>query len=526
MPRTVNKWLVLAACSLGLFMVIIDNTVVNIAIPSMIADLGADLAQIEWVLNAYALSFAALLITAGRLGDLYGRRLLFLIGLALFGLGSAACGFAPTADALIGFRVFQSLGSACMLPGTLSLVTVTFAPNERGTAFGIWGAVSGFAVGIGPTLGGLLAQYSWRYIFFINVPIVVFAFVFTLLVVPESKDAGRPRLDWPGVVLSIAFLVAFNFGMIQGPSRGWDSPILGLLGLSAVLFAAFIWWEGKANQPLVELDLWKNRSYSAGNTVALLLLFSMFGVFFLVPLFLQTVLGYDALKTGLVLAPMSIALMLVGPPAGHFSDRYGPRSFMVTGMAIISVGVLWISLLSEDMTLEQLIPRFVLTGIGMGLVISPMTSAVMGSVPEERAGGASGVLTTTRQVGAVMGIAVLGAVLQGQLASDFVQRLTALPQVSAVQAQRIVDLERQSRQGLVGGGAAAAGDVPAVVLGEQAATRIADSLKGAYKTAFVDALSYTFRVSALVALAAALVATAIQPMRGRPGQRPPPAVAE
>jgi len=518
-----RKWLVLAACSLGLFMVIIDNTVVNIAIASMIADLKANLAQIEWVLNAYALSFAALLITFGRFGDLYGRRLLFLIGLAVFGVGSAACGLAPNAGALIAFRVFQSVGSACMLPGTLSLVTVTFPPKERGAAFGIWGAVSGFAVGIGPTVGGLLTQISWRYIFFINVPIVIFAFIFTLLVVTESRDARKQHVDWIGVVLSIAFLVTFNYGMIQGPQLEWNAAIIGLIVASGALFAGFLIWERFPMHPLVELDLWKNRSYAAGNVVAFLLLFAMFGVFFLVPLFLQTILGFGALKTGLVIAPMSVALMLVGPPAGRLADKYGPRWLMFAGLLIISAGTLWISNLSVTMTLGMLIPRFVLTGVGMGLVISPMTTAVMASVPERRAGGASGVLTTMRQVGAVMGIAVLGAVLQGQLASAFLTRLTALPGVSGGQALEIVQLERQSRTGLVGGGAAAAGDVPAVVLGEREARVLRSRLSGAYSLAFIEALSTALRLSSLVSFAAALVALGVSAnLSAGGGTRAPP----
>jgi EmrB/QacA subfamily drug resistance transporter len=470
-----RRWLVLFATSLALFMIMLDATVVNISVPSLIRDLHATLAESEWVLNAYTLTFAALLITFGRLGDMFGRRLLFVVGMVVFGTGSLLCGLAPTPLLLIGFRVLQATGSAFMMPATLSLTSVNFPPEEQGRALGVWGAVSGVALGVGPVLGGFLTQFSWRYIFFINLPVVAFAIPFTMAVVPKSEAGGRHRIDWLGVVLSIAFLLSFNFGMIEGPALGWGNPlIVGLLIGAAVMLAAFVWWEGRAAEPLMELDLFANRTFTAGNLSAALLLFCMLGLFFLMPLFLQGQLHFTALATGLALTPLSLALMVVAPVSGQLSDRVGSRWLAFGGLATTSVAMFWMSFLSPETTALSLAPRYVLAGLGMGLVLAPVTAAVMAKAPPDRKGGVSGVLATTRQVGAVLGVAVLGAVLQAQLRID-------LPIWAGV-----------------------SGISPTV----------------AEQQAFVQALGFTLRVSAAVAALGAVAALFIEPAEAQGPAKP------
>jgi EmrB/QacA subfamily drug resistance transporter len=427
-----RKWWVLVAVCLALFMAILDSTVVNIAIPTIVEDLGASLAEIEWVLNAYTLTFAALLITFGRLGDMYGRRRMFIIGLVIFGAGSFACGLAPNPTVLIAARVVQASGAAFMMPATLSLTAVSFPPEQRGLALGIWGAVSGVALAVGPTLGGLVTEnLGWQYIFFINIPIIAIAIPFTLWAVRESRDERDHTLDWLGALLSIAVLVSFNYAMIEGPGRGWGDPaIVGLLVASAVLLLVFIAWERRAREPVLDLDLFRDRTFSAGNATGAVLMFGMMGVFFMVPLFLQTQLGFGAVEAGLALTPMSFAIMLAAPFSGRLSDKIGSKWLIFGGLLVAAVSVWWLSYITIDVTVAWLAAPFIVAGIGMGLVMAPMTSAVMAAAPEAEEGSAAGILSTMRQVGAVMGIAILGAVFASQMSisiGDSVRETDTLP---------------------------------------------------------------------------------------------------
>jgi len=446
-----NKWFVLVAASIGLFLVVVDSTIVNISIAAMIQGLNTDLSSVEWVLNAYTLIFASLLIPMGRTGDMFGRKRVFLIGLALFGIASAACGLAPTIALLIAARTVQAVGAAAMMPATLSLVQVSFEPRERGLAFGVWAAISGFGIGIGPTLGGFLTQYDWRYIFFVNVPIVAAAFVYTVLVVPESRDAECHTIDWAGGVLWVTAFMAFNYAVIEGPAVEWGGPVPWLFVGSALLLAGFLWWESHAPEPMLDLTLFRNVAFSAGNAATTALLFGMVGGFFLVPLYLQDGLGFSALLTGLSLAPIALVLMVIGPFVGSLSDRYPPRWFMAPGMLIVSGALLWISTITAADTPMTLLPRFLLLGAGAGLAISPVTNAVMGTVPVQFAGSASGTVATAQRVGAVLGVAVLGAVLQITLATSLSADLANVPVLDAATVQRIVAADKATATGLVGG---------------------------------------------------------------------------
>lgn len=436
--RYARRWWVLLATSLALFMVILDSTVVNVSVPSIIRELHASLSQAEWALNAYTLVFASLLVTFGRLGDMFGRRRMFVLGTAIFGLGSLACALAPSPGVLIAFRAFQATGSAFMLPATLSLTTVNFPPEERGRALGVWGSVSGVALGVGPAIGGFLTQFSWRYVFVVNLPVVAFAIPFTLWAVPRSREAGRHRIDFAGVALSVAMFATFCYGMIEGPTFGWANPVIVISLAGAVaLFALFLVRERTAAEPLVDLRLFRQRTATAGNVAAALLLFGMFGVFFLMPLFLQNALGFGALATGLALTPLSLAMMVVAPFSGRLSDRVGSRWPAFAGLALAAVGVAWMSVLSRSTTPASLAPRYVLTGLGMGLVLAPVTSAVMGTAPPGEEGAVSGILATMRQVGGVLGVAILGAVLQATAVANLPASSRQVASVQPAVAEKV-----------------------------------------------------------------------------------------
>jgi EmrB/QacA subfamily drug resistance transporter len=517
-----NRWLVLVAASLGLFLVVVDSTIVNISIPAIIAGLGTDLPHVEWVLNSYTLVFAALLIPAGRLGDMFGRKRIFLIGLAMFGVFSAACGLAPTIELLIAARVLQAVGAAAMMPASLSLVQVSFPPSQRGTAFGIWAAISGFGVGIGPTLGGFLTQYDWRYIFYVNVPLALAAFVFTALVVPESRDVDQHIIDWLGAVLWMSALTAFNYAVIQGPAAYWRGLIPWLFIAAGLLLAGFLWWEGKATEPMMELSLFREPAFSAGNAAMATLLFGMVGSFFLIPLYLQDGLGFSALRTGLALAPIALVLMTIGPIAGNLSDRIEPRLLVGAGMLVVSAALFWVSTVGTAATPASLLAPFIMIGIGAGLAISPTTNLVMRTVPAEYAGAASGMLSTSQRVGAVLGVAVLGAVLQVSLSSALAAGLEGVAGVNPAMAQRIVTTAAASKAGLVGGGAGLEASLPGAGLSPSEQARLTPQLVKVAREAFAQAMAVAMRVASVVVFAAAVLTLLVKPRAAVSAVQGPP----
>lgn len=392
--------------------------------------------------------FAVLLITTGRFGDLYGRKLLFIAGAALFTVASLACGLAPGVGWLIGFRAVQGLGGSMMMPNTLSIISNVFRPEERGKAMGFWGGVSGFALAIGPSLGGVLVQASsWRWIFFINVPIGVLLLIAALRYVPESTDpTSVKQIDYPGVALLTASMFCLTFALIEGQSYGWTSGlILGLFAVVVVGMVAFVLVQQRQRQPLMELGLFKIRTFTVTNLIGLLLSFGMMGVFFLLPVFLQSVLGYSAIKAGLVITPLAAIVIVSSPTSGMLSDRLGSKWLMFAGMFITAVGFyLTRRVMVTDGSWNSMVFPFIVSGFGIGMVMPPMTSAVMGAVPPERAGQASGVISSFRQIGSVLGIAVMGAVLQNRAVTYIQQgvaaRLDAAPiQLTAATKQQILD---------------------------------------------------------------------------------------
>jgi EmrB/QacA subfamily drug resistance transporter len=413
-----RKWLTLGAVAFGLFMIMLDNTIVNVALPSIQRDLGIGISELEWVFNGYALTFGVLMLTGGKLADLFGRRLIFIVGLVIFTGASLACGLATSGEVLIGARVVQGVGSALMNPATLSIITATFPPRQRGMAIGIWAGVAALALAIGPLAGGLITEHiSWNWIFFINVPVGVLAIIVTRLVVDESRDtSAEQRLDLPGLLASGIGLFALTYALIEANTYGWTSGrIIGLFAVAAVGLTVFVLLELRQGVPMLDLSLFKDGTFAGANTVMLLVGLAMFGVFFYNSLFIQNIMGYSAVQTGATFLPMTMLIILVAPAAGKFSDRVGSRWLMAVGMILLSVSLFTFSRLDSSSDFWNLLPGLLVGGLGMGFVMTPTTAAVMGSVPVDKAGVGSAVLNSMRQVGGSLGIAVMGAIVASQV---------------------------------------------------------------------------------------------------------------
>jgi EmrB/QacA subfamily drug resistance transporter len=476
-PET-RKWFTLAAVSFGLFMIMLDNTVVNVALPSIQSDLGVGLSELEWIVTGYALTFAALMLIGGKVADAYGRRLIFVIGIAVFTLASLWCGLATSGDMLITARVVQGAGAALMNPATLSIIAATFAPRERGTAIGIWAGVSALALAIGPLVGGLIAQHlHWSWIFFVNVPVGIIAIAASFLFIDETRDETHVRLDIPGLAASAIGLFALTYALIEANNYGWGSVrIVGAFAVAAVALVGFVLLERHQRSPMLPLELFKNRTYTGANTVILLVALAMFGVFFFVSLYMQQVLGYSPVETGAAFLPMTILIILLAPIAGKTSDRIGSRSLMTVGMVLIAVQLFYLSTLEVDSTFWSLLPGFLVGGAGMALTMTPSAAAATRSVPVDKAGVGSAVLNAARQVGGAMGIAVMGAIMANE----------------------------------VGGQRPPAG------------ATLTDAQEAAAKVAFMDGFQSALLVAAVIAVAGAIVAFVVV----RPHEREEPAQRE
>jgi EmrB/QacA subfamily drug resistance transporter len=415
-----RRWWTLGALCFALFMIMLDNTVVNVALPAIRKDLGVTQAELEWTVAAYALTFASLLLTGGKLGDLYGRRLIFAIGLVVFTISSLACGLSGSATELIGARAVQGVGAALMMPSTLSIISATFAVKERGTAIGIWAGVSAMALAIGPLLGGIITEHiSWNWIFFVNVPIGVVAVLAAIFVVPESKDTSRQqRLDLPGLITSALALFSIVFALIEANRYGWTSTlILSLFALGAVSLAGFIFLEMHQRVPLLDLSLFKSGTFAGANLVAILVTLAMFGIFVFFPIYMQTYLGWSPVQAGAALLPWTVMIVIFAPIAGKLSDRVGSRWLMAGGMTTVAACCLLLSTTGLHSSFWNLLPAFLLGGLGMSFVMTPMSAAAMGAAPVAKAGVASGVLNTFRQVGVALGIAIMGAIVTDRAAT-------------------------------------------------------------------------------------------------------------
>jgi EmrB/QacA subfamily drug resistance transporter len=413
-----RKWWTLAAVAFGLFMIMLDNTVVNVALPSIAADLNIGLSELEWIVTGYALTFASLMLTGGKLADLLGRRLIFIVGLAIFTLSSLVCGLAGSGELLIGARVVQGAGAALMNPATLSIIAATFPPRQRGMAIGIWAGISAMALAIGPLVGGLLTEHiSWSWIFFVNVPIGVIAIAASLLLIPESKDESvEQRLDLPGLLTSGIGLFALTYGLIEANTYGWTSSrILGAFAVAVAMLVAFVLLETRQRLPMLDLSLFRNGTFAGANLAVLLVALAMFGVFFFVSLYMQGVLGYSAVQTGAAFLPLTILIMLTAPIAGKSSDRFGSRWLMTVGMILIAIQLFYFSRLGVEESYWNILPAMILGGFGMSMVMTPSAAAAVRALPVDKAGVGSAVLNAFRQVGGSMGIAVIGAIMAHEI---------------------------------------------------------------------------------------------------------------
>jgi EmrB/QacA subfamily drug resistance transporter len=434
-----RRWWTLAAMCFALFMVMLDNTVTNVALPSIQRSFDASLSSLEWTINAYTLSLAVLLVSGGRLGDIFGRRRMFLAGVVVFGAASATIGFAPSEGWLVASRAIQGIGAALMMPGTLSIITQTFPPEERGKAIGTWAGVSAIALAVGPLVGGWLTEdVSWRAIFFLNVPVAVLAVVVTLFAAQESRDeTASRRVDVPGIATLTVGLTALVLALVEANAWGWGSArILGLLAASAVALVAFVLIERRSPVPVVDFAFFASRSFIGANLVAFAVTFSMFAMFFFIALYLQNILGYSPLETGWRFLPTTLIIIAAGPLAGRFSDRIGPRPLIVAGLLAISGALLWLSRIQPDTSYGFLLPAFMLMGVGIGLVMSPMSTAAMNAVDRTKAGVASGTLSMVRMVGGTFGVAALGALVAAVGRHDLSQ---SLPQLQVGARERLVD---------------------------------------------------------------------------------------
>jgi EmrB/QacA subfamily drug resistance transporter len=411
-----KKWWTLGAVSVGLFMIMLDNTVVNVALPSMRRSLHMSLSELEWVVAGYALTFAAFMLIGGKLADFVGRRLVFMIGLGVFTGASLACGLAPNGGFLIGARIVQGLGGALMNPATLSIIAATFAPRERGRAIGIWAGVSAMALAIGPLVGGLLTEHvNWNWIFFINVPVGLLGLLAIPFFIDESRDTtAEQRLDVPGLATSALGLFSLTYAFIEANSYGWGSGrIIGAFVVAAAALAAFVLLERHQRAPMLDLSLFRNRTFGGANAAMLFVGLAMFGTFFYVSLYMQNVLHYSPVEAGASFLPMTILIILIAPRAGALTDRVGSRWLVGAGMTLLAVMLFYYTQLGANESFWAILPGLLIGGFGMGMTMTPVTAAAMSAVSVDKAGVGSAVLNSARQVGGSLGIAVMGAIVAG-----------------------------------------------------------------------------------------------------------------
>ncbi|HYI14036.1 MAG TPA: MFS transporter [Thermomicrobiales bacterium] len=416
------KWFTLIAACFALFMAILDNLVLNVALPTISRDLNASTTQLQWIVSAYILVFASLQITAGGLGDRIGRKRWFILGIMMFTGASLFAAFSRNVEMLIAARALQGLGAAFILPLSLSLVSNAFPPEERGKALGIWSAVSVSGLALGPVVGGLLVQYvSWHWIFLINVPVGILAILVTQAVVTESKDTtGDVATDIPGTLLITGAIASLTFGLIEAGERGWnDTLILGAFAIAAILGVAFVWVESRTEKPMVPLRFFKSPTFTGANIDAFAISFLIAGLAFFGTLYLQNVLGFSPVRAGMALIPMVIVMMFGAPASGALVNRIGARILISSGMIVAGIGTLLYMRASVDGSYWDLLPSYLVMGLGMSFIFAPMTTAVLNSVPSERSGVASAVNGAIREIGNVFGIAFLGTIMNRTYQDSF-----------------------------------------------------------------------------------------------------------
>ncbi|HUA73739.1 MAG TPA: MFS transporter [Solirubrobacteraceae bacterium] len=479
-----RKWWTLIAVSVAIFMLLLDITVVNVALPDIQRSLHSSFEDLQWVVNAYSLTLAAFLLTAGSLADRFGRRLVFTTGLVIFTLSSAACGLAGSPLALNLFRAVQGTGGAMMFATSLALIAQAFHGKERGVAFGVFGGVIGAAVAVGPVVGGVITSgIGWEWIFFVNVPIGIGAVYLTLTQVSESRDPNAHGVDWLGLITFSGSLFLLVFALIQGNEKGWGSTrILSFLIASAVLIVLFVIVEHRQQRPMLDLTLFRRPAFAGASIVAFCVSSAMFAMFLYLTLYIQDVLGYGPLQAGLRFLPVTLVSFFVAPVSGRLSVRVPVRLLLGTGLLLVSAGLLAMTAVDASSGWTVLIPGFVLAGVGVGMINPPLASTAVGVVHHSRSGMASGINNTFRQVGIATGIAGLGAIFQHNITRD---TIAALPSSVAIGGHNLTGALVSGELRQLGGGAA---------------------LTHAYRVGFTEAFTTILIVASCVALAGSLLA--------------------
>ena len=510
-----RRWVTLVVLCVSLLVIVLDNSILNVALPTLAkpvaqGGIGATESNLQWIVDAYTIVFAGLLLTAGSLGDRFGRYGALAIGLSVFGLGSGMAAFASDPAWLIGWRSFMGIGGALIMPATLSIITNVFTdPRERGRAIGVWAGVSAIGIGVGPVTGGFLLQHFWwGSVLLVNVPIVIVGLVLGWRYIPNSRDPEAPRLDPLGALLSIVGLTTVLWAVIEGPTRGWGStPIVAGFVIGAVVLAAFMAWELTYSNPMLDLHFFENPRFSAASGSITLTFMALFGVIFLLTQYLQSVLGFSPLKAGAVLLPMSATMMVFAPTSARVVERVGTKLVVGTGLLLAATSLLLQTQLQTTTGVGLIILVTMILGMGMANVMAPATESIMGSLPRAKAGVGSAVNDTTRQVGGAVGVALLGSLLSSRYLTQMDQGLSGVALSPAL---------HDKVTGNVG---------PAVEIGKRIGGPQGAQLQQVAKEAFVSGMHLAVVVAALIILVAAVGVFLWLPSRA-PGDEAVDRVAE
>lgn len=493
-----RRWWALAVMCVSLLVITLDNTILNVALPALVRDLHASTSQLQWIVDGYTLVFAGLLLTTGSLGDRFGRKGALGIGLAIFCGGSVLSAFAGSAGALVFTRAVMGIGAALIMPATLSLLTNIFRdPKERGRAIGVWAAVAGGGGALGPVIGGFLLQHFWwGSVFLINVPVAIGALVAGRYLLPASRDPAAPRLDPVGATLSVAGLVALLWSIIEAPGKGWtNGSVIAGFAIGIAVLVSFVLWELNTDHPMLDVRFFENRRFSAANAAITMVFFAMFGSMFLTTQYLQTVLGFSAFQAGVRMLPMAAVMFIAAPIAPRLVERVGTKIVVGTGMLISAAGLVFTSTVPVNHGYLHLVIGLMIVSLGMGLAMAPATESVMGSLPPSKAGVGSAMNDTTRQVGAALGVAVIGSALATSYRPGIASKLAALHAPPGV-----VRIARDS----VGGAVQAASALPG---------GLGRSVALAARQEFVTGLGIALLIAAAIVAVAASVVFAFLPAR-------------
>jgi EmrB/QacA subfamily drug resistance transporter len=490
-----KRWKALIVLSLSLLVISLDNTILNTALPSLRDDLGASGGDLQWIVDAYILVFAGLLLTAGALGDRFGRKRALQFGLTVFAVGSVSSALATSVDTLTASRALMGVGGAFIMPSTLSIITVIFPPGERAKAIGAWGAISGLGIVLGPLAGGaLLEVFDWSAVFWVNVPVALIALGAGVKLIPESRDPAARRIDVPGAVLSMVGLTAIVWAIIEAPVHGWlDTGVVAAAGLGTAAMAAFLAWQRRTTHPMLDLSVFRNARFSASSAALSLLFAALLGSVFLLTQHLQSVLGYSALEAGVAITPLGVAVIATSIVSTRLADRFGTKVLVSVGMSTVAAGLLVLAAVTADSGYPPIAVSLVLLGLGIGMAMAPATDAIMGSVALEHSSVGSAMNDTTRMMGGALGVAIMGSVLSGKYAAAMADPLAALPPEAAGVAESSV-----------GGAAAVAAQLPAPA---------AEALQSAAAAAFVSGMGTAALVGAALVGAGAVIAAIWLPAR-------------